>query len=188
MGTTVTPHLSLIKPDINESIQQNLPTFPGWASQNANNMNILDGLFKNTSSTFTLNWTADTVNPTPGSGAIIEGKFARLFPRLVLVYFRINAGTTGFAQGTGVYRLNLPVAAAVDFTSVNDGIPVGKAVFYDSSASATTSAFGVCLNPGAGNVFLQCPTGGAWSATNPVVPAQGDRVSGWYMYPVLAGS
>ncbi len=183
MGTTVTPNLALIKPDLDESIKEALPTFPGWAAQKGINMDKIDALFRHSTSTWVLNWTADGGNPTLGSGGFTEGKFVRLFPRLVLGFFRIQTGTTGFLTGTGVYRLNLPTAVAPEFDIVDDGIPIGKANFFDTSASATSDNFLCTYNPNSGNMYLTPPVGGAWSSTTPVVPAQGDRVAGFFMYP-----
>lgn len=182
MGTTVTTNLGLIKPDKVESIKANMPTFAGWASQNGTNCDKLDALFRATATTYTLNWTADTLNPTLGAGGFAEGKYIRLFPRAVLVFFRLFAGGAGFAAGTGAYKFNFPFTVAPELVTVNDSIPIGKAVFFDSSAALSSSVFEVVYTPTT-QFFLRPPGGGSWSATAPIVPAQNDRVSGYFIYP-----
>lgn len=184
MGTTVTPNLGLIKPDTDESIKfSSSPSFAGWAAQNGINCDKIDALFRASQHTFTLNWTADGGNPTLGSGGFAVGKYIRLYPRMVLVFFRIATGGAGFAAGSGIYRLNVPTGVASDFTSVGDGMAIGRSIFYDSSAAVSSSVFQVTYNPPSTNLYLTPPTGGAWSATSPVALGQGDRVSGSYLYP-----
>lgn len=183
MGTTVTPNLGLIKPDLDESIKEDLPAFVGWAAQNADNMDAIDALFRVTTGTYTLNWTADGGNPVLGTGGFVEGKVVRILPRLVLGYIKIFAGGTGFSAGSGIYRINLPTGIATELSSVNDGIPIGSVTFFDSSAASSSSVFLVTYNPTASNCYFTPPTGGAWSATSPVAMAQNDRISGFFMYP-----
>lgn len=184
MGTTVTTNLGLIKPDIDESIKENLPTFPGWAAQNASNCDKIDSLFRASTSTYTLNWTASTSNPTLGSGGFTEGKYIRLFPRMTFVFFRIFMGGAGFATGSGHYRINLPFAvdpAVAAFTA--EGLTIGKAIFQDASAVLTSSVFLVdYLNTSSVCIFRPS-AGGLWDNASPVVPAQNDRISGYVMYP-----
>lgn len=182
MGTTVTTNLGLIKPDDDESIKANLPTFPGWATQNGSNCDKIDALFRNATATYSLTWSAATP-PTLGSGGFAEGKFVRLFPRMVLVYFRIFTGGTGFAVGSGGYSFNLPTGVASEFTTVNDSVPAGKAIYQDNSAAVSSSVFEVVYGSLGNNFFLRPPGGSSWSPTVPVVPAQNDRVSGYLLYP-----
>jgi hypothetical protein len=186
MGTTVSTNLGLIKPDGDESIKANLPTFDGWAAQNTVNMDKIDALFRSNNTTYTLNWTAATANPTLGAGGFTEGKFVRLFPRMVLVFFRVFNGAAGFAAGTGQYRINLPVAADPALTAFSEVIPIGKAVFYDVSAALTSSVFTANLFPGGGYVVFRPAIGDTWSNVLPVVPGQNDRLSGYLLYPTAA--
>jgi hypothetical protein len=183
MGTTVSTNLGLIKPDTAESIRANMPTFAGWAAQNTINCDKIDALFRAVTATYTLNWTADTVNPTLGAGGFTEGKFVRLFPRLVLVYFRLNVGGAGAVAGTGTYRFNLPTGISPELTLTDDSTPVGKAAFLDSSAVLTTTNFLVCLKPSTNNFFLRPSNGGEWSNSIPVALGQNDRISGYCIYP-----
>src|SRR5258708_34909034 len=183
MGTTVTTNLGLIKPDVDESIKEALPTFPGWPAQNTINMDKIDALFRATSATYTLNWTADTSNPTLGAGGFTEGKFIRLFPRLVIGFFRLNVGGAGALGGTGTYRFNLPTGIAPELTLTDDSVPIGKAAYLDTSATVTHSVFLVCLKPSTSNFFLRPSAGGEWSSVAPVALGQNDRVSGYFMYP-----
>jgi hypothetical protein len=183
MGTTVTTNLGLIKPDTDEKIKEDLPTFDGWAAQNGVNMDAIDELFRDDTATYVLNWTADAVNPTLGAGGFAEGKFIRLWPRMVLVYFRLYAGTAGFNPGSGVFKFNLPTGVAPDFSTVDDAIPIGKAVFHDNSAALTSSNFLVVYTPPTDRFFMRLSQGGNFSGAAPVTMANEDRVSGYCIYP-----
>lgn len=187
MGTTVSTNLGLIKPDLDESIKEDLPTFDGWAAQNAANMDMIDSIFRASNTTYTLNWTSGGTNPTLGAGGFTEGKYVRLFPRMTVVFFRIFNGGAGFAQGTGQYRINLPVAPDPGLGSgFSETIPIGKAIFYDISAALTCSVFTANLFHPGGYVVFRPSRGDTWNATTPVVPAQNDRMSGYLMYPTAA--
>lgn len=187
MGTTVTTNLALIKPDTAESIQENLPTFAGWAAQNGINMDKLDALFRASTGTYTATWGSSGVAPTLGAGGFAEGKYIRFLPRMVMVFFRIFAGGAGFAAGTGTYNIALPPVAmdpAFATPSVfSDTIPIGKMVYQDNSAVLTSSVFPLNYLPSANGVQSSASVGGTWSATVPVVPAQNDRFSGYFEYP-----
>ncbi len=186
MGTTITTHLGLIKPDLDESIQEDLPTFPGWADQNADNCDAIDALFRKTTHNYTPTWTTDNINPTLGSGGAVDGKYMRVYPRMVFAYYRINTGAAGFASGSGIYRLSLPVAMAPEFTSMNTETAVGCAYFSDASAVGTTTVF-VALYDHANNVLtFRRSDSGYWGDSGPVVLAQGDRLTGYCMYPTTA--
>lgn len=184
MGTTVTTNLGLIKPDTDESIKENLPTFAGWAAQNAINMDKVDDLFRDDAvSPYTVNWTAGVTNPTLGAGGFTEGKYVRIFPRMVIAFFRIFAGGAGFAAGSGQYRINAPLQVDPAFSVFTHTVPFGKAVFLDSSAALTSSVFTLNYSPSVNLLFLRVAAGGTWDDVTPVVPAQNDRLSGYFMYP-----
>jgi hypothetical protein len=184
MGTTVTSNLGLIKPDGNESIKANMPTFSGWASQNGNNMDKIDSLFRSdAATTYTVNWTTSTTSPTLGAGGFTEGKYIRLTPRMVIVFFRLYNGGAGFATGSGQYRINAPLQVDPAFAVFSELLPMGKAVFYDISAASTCSAFTVNYSPSSNLMFFRPATGGTWTDAVPVIPAQNDRMTGYFMYP-----
>lgn len=183
MGTTVTTNLGLIKPDTAESIKEALPTFPGWAAQNTINMDKIDALFRAVAATYTLNWTADTTSPTLGAGGFTEGKFIRLFPRMVIGFFRANVGGAGALAGSGNYRFNLPTGIAPEMTMNDDSMPIGRAVFLDSNGPVSSSVFLCMLRPSTNNMFMRPSAGGTWSDTTPVGLGQNDRISGYFMYP-----
>lgn len=182
MGTTVTTNLSLIKPDVNESIQEDLPTYAGWAAQNAINCDKIDALFRTSTHTWTPTWTG-SVNPTLGAGGFLEGKYVRLFPQMVIGFFRIYTGGAGFNPGTGLYSLAAPVVIHPDLNAFSGEVTVGKAAFYDDSAAATSSAFTVHYSTLGTNLFLKQVTNDVWGAATPVALAQQDRISGYFMYP-----
>lgn len=182
MGTTVTTNLGLIKPDQDEYIKENLPTFPGWAAQNEINMDKVDALFRGSTSGYALTLTATSVNPTLGAGSLLEGKFVRLWPRMIFAFFRVYVGAAGFAAGTGTYRINTPVTTALTLANANGSrpFPVGKAVFHDNSAAATASAVLCNYDPSSDRVVFQLSGGGLLTNTD---VGQDDRFSGYFMYP-----
>lgn len=184
MGTTVTSNLALIKPDDAESIKANLPTFTGWAVQNGANCDVIDGLFRNSIHTYVPVWTADVGNPVIGAGGIIEGKYIRVQPRMVFVYFRIVMGAAGFSAGSGLYSLTLPpVAVAAEFATFNDTTAIGKASLFDASTIATCNAFITMFAVAGGKMFFRKNDGDAWRSTTPITLATGDILSGYGMYP-----
>jgi hypothetical protein len=183
MGTTVSTNLGLIKPDTNESVKANMPTFAGWAAQNTINMDKIDALFRATNHTWSPAWTAVTTSPTLGAGGFIEGKYLRLFPRMVIGHFRISAGAAGFLAGSGIYSLSVPATIAAELQTFNQLVPIGKAVLYDDSAVATSSVMSVLYSTINNKIYLRPADTDSWSNTNPITLAQLDRVSGYFMYP-----
>lgn len=184
MGITVTTNLGLIKPDVDEKIKEDLPTFAGWASQNEDNMDKIDSLFRASVHSYTPTWGSNGgVAPTLGAGGSVEGKYIRLWPRMVVVFFRINTGGAGFNPGTAVYTLSLPVAIDPEFSDFTHTLPLGKMTFFDASAALTSTVMPLVYSPSAALMFARPSEGGTWSATLPVAPAQTDRYSGYFMYP-----
>lgn len=183
MGTTVTTNLGLIKPDLDEKIKEDLPTFDGWAAQNGVNCDILDGLFRKNTGTYSLNFRASSVNPTLGAGGFTEGKYIRLWPKMVIVHYRINTGGAGFLAGTGDYRIDLPFDMDPDLVASDGGrtLPIGKAIFNDASAVLTSSVFLALYDPVGFFIEFELAQGDILSNTFPL--AQGDQISGYAMYP-----
>ena len=189
MGTTVTPNLGLIKPDTAESIKQvAVPPSDGWALQNSVNCNKIDALFRAASNTISPAFAASGGGLTLGSGGFIQGKTTRVFPRMAVGNFIIDFGAAGLAAGTGFYKYSNidpsfdPIFTGGNFSN-NGGIPVGKAVYYDSSSAATSNVFD-CIYDLVNNwIFFRCPDGSLWGASNPVAIGQLDRLSGYIMYP-----
>lgn len=183
MGTTVTPNLGLIKPDTDEQIQSG-GGFAGWAAQNAANMDTIDALFRASTGTYTLNFTATTVNPTLGAGGFAEGKYLRLFPRMVIAYFRIFTGGAGFATGTGEYRVNLPFTMDNEFQASDGGgrlTPLGKACFHDNNNVVASSVFPCLYSPIPNVIAFGLSQGGMFQNTHPL--EQNDRLSGYFIFP-----
>lgn len=186
MGTTVTSNLGLIKPDDNESIKQNLPTYNGWAAQNATNCDAIDALFRASETAPSLAFTAVGGGFTLGAGGFTEFKCLRLFPRMAIVFFRIYMGAAGFAAGTGGYQIAGMVPAVDSAFSVfaNSGeVAMGKMIFRDDSADLTSGVMPVIYNKTGPSFFFRNVDGTTWSATTPVAVAQQDRASGYFMYP-----
>lgn len=186
MGTTVTTNLGLIKPDVDEKIKEDLPIFDGWASQNSDNMDKIDSLFRASVHSYTPVWGSSGVAPVYGAGGTIEGKYIRLWPRMVVVFFRIFTGAAGFNPGTLLYNLTLPVAIDSEFTDFSNTVPVGKMTFFDSGTVLTSSAMPLLYSPSLDRIISRPSEGGTWSATVPVIPGQGDRYSGYFIYPTAA--
>lgn len=186
IGTTVTPNISLIKPDLAESIKADLPTFQGWAVQNGSNCDTLDSLFRANNNTYTLNWTGAGGNPTLGTGGFTEGKWLRLWPRVCITYFRVSAGAAGFAAGAGVYRFNLPFAPDIAFSSFNLMTPIGRASLLDNDAIVNCSSLICVWDKASSSMILRSPGGNFFSPTNPITVAQGDRFCGYAMFPTSA--
>lgn len=185
MGTTVTTNLGLIKPDTAEKIEEALPTFAGWATQNGSNCDKIDALFRKSTHTWSPSWTADVSNPTLGSGGFTEGKYVRLHPALVVGFYRIFTGGAGFATGSGFYRLDLPTSVHADFLTMNTAVPIGKAYFHDNSAVATSSVFVAMLETTGGLMSFRKHDGNFWRDNAPVVIAQNDRLSGYFILPTV---
>ena len=183
MGTTVTPNLGLIKPDQDESIKQALPTFAGWAAQNGANMDVIDGLFRASTSTWTPTWGGTTTNPTLGTSGFVEGKFLRLWPRMVIAHFRIFTGTASFTAGAGTYTLTLPVAVPPEFALFDTEVPIGKAIILDADTVANCSVMQVMYDIATGKAVMHSPGGNLFQPTNPITIAVNDRISGYMMYP-----
>lgn len=183
MGTTVTTHLSLIKPDADESIQANLPTFDGWAVQQAANMDTIDALFRKNVASFTPTWSASPTPPTLGTGGFVDGKYVRITPRIVCAYYRIFTGTAGFLRGSGSYSLTLPVAVDPTFTGWSDNIPFGRMIYMNNAAVANSSVFSVHYSPSLTALFARIEVGGSWSESSPVLNNNNDRYSAYVIYP-----
>lgn len=183
MGTTVTPNLSLIKPDIDESIKATGP-FVGWAAQNTINMDIIDTLFRASTHTWTPTWTAASGGFTLGAGGFSEGKYLRIWPKMVIGHFRLFVGAAGFAPGTGLYKMTLPIQPNTEFTTFNQEVPIGKANLLDFDTVANCSLLIAMFDIATGQATLRSPGGNYFQPTNPITLAQNDRVSGYFMYPV----
>lgn len=182
MGVTVTTNLGLIKPDGSEKIQEDLPTYPGWHDQNADNMDTIDSIFRNNNSTYAMAWGATTTPPTLGAGGFVEGKFVRLYPKMVVVHFRIFCGGVGFLAGTGTYTLTLPVAVEPELASMIS-VPVGKMIVQDNSSALASDLFGLYADPATSLVTARPANGLTWTNVTPFTPAQNDRFSGYMLYP-----
>lgn len=182
MGTTVTTNLGLIKPDEDESIKEALPTFPGWAAQNAINMDKLDALFRKDATTYAATWTA-TSPPTLGTGGFAEGKYIRYHPRMVYGNYRILTGGAGFVPGSGLYQLNLPFTPDPALFAMQDSVPIGKAYLLDADTVANATVLVAMLSISLGTMFWRKHNGSVWAFNDPFVLAQNDRLSGYFKYP-----
>jgi len=183
MGTTLTTNLGLIIPDADEKIQEDLPTYDGWASQNADNMDNVDRLFRFTNTTYVPVLTAIGGAHTLGAGGFITGKYMRVMPSLVVGHILFYAGGAGFVAGVSDYRISVPLAMEPDIAALTDTIPVGKGILYDDSAAATSSVLVVLYHVASNTFVCRDPSGGPFGATSPITLAQQDRFSLYFCYP-----
>jgi len=167
MGTTVTGNLGLIKPDEDESIKEDLPTFAGWAAQNTINCDKVDALFRATNATYVPVWGASTTPPTLGAGGFVTGKFLCLWPRLVVAEIKIFAGGAGFLGGSGTYSLTLPAAVPAEFPTFFDAVNLGKAIVLDADNVLNSNTMAVLLNASTSLLFLRPPNGSSWTNAFP---------------------
>lgn len=122
--------------------------------------------------------TADTTNPTLGSGSTVVGFYKRQ-GRVINGTVVINLGSSGFAGGSGFWRIAAPVPIR------NYGTPssVGSGYLWDASAS-DLRVVTVFMDPGA-SVFTmgaQGATGYLLSATFPWTWANTDQIHFNFMY------
>lgn len=184
MGKTTTTNLALIKPDTAESIQANLPTFDGWATQNGANCDTIDALFRHTSThTWTPTWTADTTNPTLGSGGFVSGKYIRLFPKMLIGYIQLFTGGAGFATGSGLYQLTPPATLAPELALLHNFIPIGKYYLHDNDTVANCTVGQVMYELTGNLLTFKKHDGDSWRSSTPFVPAQNDRMTCYFIYP-----
>jgi len=191
MGTTVTSNLGLIKPDTNESIKANMPTFAGWAAQNTINMDKIDALFRASVASYTPTWGGSITPPTLGAGGFTDAKYIRIHPRMVAVFFRLYFGGVGAALGSGSYTISLPVAIDPVFLQASAifsaSVPMGKMIFQDNNAVASSSVFSLNYSVAFNAMIAYVTTVGAacgtWGPTIPVTLGQQDRFTGYFVYP-----
>lgn len=107
-------------------------------------------------------WTATGSNPTIGNGSI-TGAYMQA-GKLVIGKIKLTLGSTS-TVGTLSYRWSLPVAAAdiSDYT-------VGSCLYNDASGSKYAATAGVISSL----TIAAWQNSGAMTASNPVVPANGD--------------
>lgn len=184
MGTTTTPNLGLIKPDINESIRENLPISAGWPSQNGSNCDKIDLLFRKPEATYTPTLTATTTNPNIGSTGVIQAKYVRFAGKTVLVFFRILCGGTGISIGSGNYFLSQPPGLPVttELPPSISGVSLGRAVWRDPTTVANCTLFNTAYdnNLGPTHFAFILPGANYWAGTPPLV--SGGSLSGYAMY------
>lgn len=181
MGTTTTPNLSLIKPDLSEPI-------PNWATQNESNCDTIDAFFSYTETDYSPTWTGTGGNPSLGSGGSISGRWASLWPKLIRVEIQIDCGGAGFDAGSGVYELTTPstMNAVMDASeSAVRGFIIGTAICIDinSNSNSCTMAVRARSSTTIGGILELGATGGStWGNSSPFSWAQDDRISLYFVY------
>jgi hypothetical protein len=126
--------------------------------------------------------TATTTNPTLGTGSSATGAYARI-QNLIVYNFQILFGTSGVVAGVGDYRVSLPVTA--NATSAFYTITNGQTSFFDNSANVVYFANAWLGTTTTLSILYQTAFNSSMntvSATNPVIPAANDAISGLIIY------
>lgn len=188
MTTTLTPNLGLIKPGLKEKIKPDVANgFEGWASQNADNCDTIDEVFRLEVSAregeYIPFWSASSVNPTIGSDGFIIGHYIRIWPNVVFGWVILDVGTAanGFDNGSGVYRISPP---PVDFTSIVANPQAGIAFLRDAGGPSTNSqlmevkitSLGLTFGPNLSSFNSR------WGDDIPFVLEESDRMSCYFTY------
>lgn len=129
---------------------------------------------------YTPAWTAESVNPAIGDGAIV-GRFS-INGKIVVTQISMTTGASS-TYGTGTYYFSLPVNRYANVPSFQ---VVGNALIYDSNT--TTFYMSACQWGGADATKVRLVTAGAGSIVSPTVPmtfAQSDEVRLTITYPMV---
>ncbi len=130
--------------------------------------------------------TATTTNPTLGTASVARGRYFRV-NKLVVAEFQIKFGTSGENQGSGAYRISLPVpcttgantnSAILGYGHIRDSsegfLGLGPAsyrgVTLHTAPSVSTSVVGIVLNSNLPN-----PTAGQLSDAYTITNEAADR-------------
>lgn len=183
MGTTTTTNLGLIKPDVDEKIMEDLPTYAGWADQNADNMDNVDRLFRFTNTTYVPVLTPGGGSFTLGASGTLTGKYMRVKPGLVYGHITGYMGGAGFSAGTGDYSITLPLAVASALALLSDTVPIGSGILYDDTSVLNSTRLGVYYFVSTGQIKCKTQAGAAFGATSPFTIAQQDRFTLNFLYP-----
>lgn len=129
--------------------------------------------------TYTPTLTAETVNPTLGTGATQDGQIW-LNGNRVEIWFGITFGTSGAAAGTGTYYLPLPTAYPPRAGLLDT--PVGEARLIDSGTTEEDAM--IVLDVANDRVRMQGDVGAGGLVTDaiPWVWANNDSILGHLAY------
>jgi hypothetical protein len=130
---------------------------------------------------FTPTLTATTTNPTIGTGSTRNGWYS-IGPGPTCTYsFFVRMGTSGFAAGSGSYKISLPITAA----DANLGAFPAHGVCLLNDNSAGASSDGTCWIPAGDLSNLQFITGSnTVNNTTPWGWANSDYITGSITYPI----
>lgn len=130
---------------------------------------------KNTWTSYTPAWTSTGSAPSLGNGTV-AGQYFQL-GKFVQVWGKLTVGTTT-TNGTGSYRLSLPVTADTGMTASFGPIyyrDFATADYVGVGTLISSTTFGVGALTGAG-------TNNVWTATSPATPANGDSITWSFAY------
>lgn len=129
--------------------------------------------------TYTPALTAATTSPTLGSGSAVTGQYAQL-NWLAAVWFDITFGSSGVAEGSGEYRVSLPVNIEPGAAT---GMVLGSGLIWDSSTSSLLQVTLEMVSGQPGDVKLAVEAGTRVSHSAPWTWAASDRITGHVLYP-----
>lgn len=129
--------------------------------------------------TYTPTLTADTTDPTLGTGAVQTG-IIHLNGEEVTIWFEIVFGTSGAAAGSGNYRIPLPTAYPLAPSMPDTGIGVG--MMTDASPAADRGAIYVADQANNWMRIRIADASSLVSNTNPWTWTNNDRLHGTVHY------
>lgn len=182
MGTTATPNMGFVIPDLDEPI-------PNFALQNSDNIDILESALGYDYGTYNPNWFGGTTNPTLGDNGYIRGSWYRLGQRLVIFYFSIYTGDSNFDPGGNQYSVDLPFAPDPIYSmslNTGQGSVIGSVIYEDF----LTPAFyvGVVQIGSSSRFSITWEQGeGSWRNDRPQIHSDFTHISGYGVYLASAG-
>lgn len=126
-----------------------------------------------TASGYTPALTADTTDPTLGTGSTASGRYLRLGD-LVTVQLLIQFGTSGAAAGNGVYEISVPVNIASDVSTV---VSVGAGYIRDDTAGKWLPVSAHRFSASTVHMVFDNGSGARVAYNNPWTWAASDRLS-----------
>jgi hypothetical protein len=184
VGTTTTPNMGFVIPDLDEPI-------PNFALQNSDNIDILESALGYDYGTYNPNWWADSgPDPTLGVNGYIRGSWYRLGQRLVIFYFNIYTGDSGFDPKIGAYSVDLPFTPDPIYSmslSTGQGSIIGSAIYEDFLTPAFYVGAVQIGDIGSGFTITWEQGEGNWSENKPQIHSDFTQISGYGVYLASAG-
>lgn len=132
--------MTLLTPNLDDLLRS-------WVPQHTKNMDDLDEVIGNRLLIpYTPLLTAATTNPNLGATGTTVGRFLSI-DNLVLAWGNISWSGTGVAQGSGSYRISLPLPVDSSYISADLDVPIGTMrLFSGPTARSYVATCYVLLN------------------------------------------